>query len=950
MVNRWVQHIKKFANEHNLSYGCALSDPQCKATYISSKPLTRAKEQKGMEAEDVSGQYQRKADKSAMKIQKAFRKTRPVGVTIEGVMVEPEKRSRGRPKGSKNKAVKEKVKITTVRQQKREQKGMEAEDVSGQYQRKAEKSAMKIQKAFKKAMERKKKKGANVEELEADYDKLVEEFNELADESELPKSTPAPPQKRKKFLGEDLVKHIKEWGKPLYDELDELGGGQYGRELYELGHRKFGLEFVGYAFKVLSSLDNVSGEELFQYLGNVLIKYNLKQSETERTYFPDGFSPEYFVLNKGSGKECLIENLDKVESFINSVISPFISHLTYSRQAVRKHGFVTKITKPKELKPKNVVGEWEKVRQRIKKIISNKDLWNRIFEKIEEERGERGGKLLDAIKLAPALIKGRDNLPPDVKGVLERDGDAVITGATIFRTPLSSALNFALNIASLGQFKKKLAQSPYDKLFHLGLILETSKGPFTTEKEAVIRLRKGKSGLTNKTETMPLDMNGKSVTLNQLFEGGIKSAGSLKTFISYQSKSNNCQNYVMFLMNGSGLGSQQNREFVKQDTAKLFEGMDWFRKLTNSVTGIGEKVDIIQQGGMMAGVGRILANALIAYVRGRIRERAITLALDFLRENGIDLRQYGQQVQQRFIEEVERVRQQIINGAENAQQIRIPREIADDWELVEEDPDWEIVGKRRTNGKGGYRPITQRKFHSLSPEHQHHHIQLAHKHHLAGGKVPRWLQKVGNFAKGVGKTALKVAKNPLVQKLALGALTTAVPELAPFTVPLSIGTKFAVNQANKAVGQGRKMRGGADEEEDAEIAELMGNMGELSFNEKEHHDRFRPIEVNKIVSIAREPEKKPEKKSRKRSYREMEGKGRLSKKEKYYQEHNPYEHLKEGAFTKELKAFNKKHGEKYNLEQFAKDIARFPEHFKPITRKRALFYLNMIKHTPTHLK
>jgi hypothetical protein len=113
------------------------------------------------------------------------------------------------------------------------------------------------------------------------------------------------------------------------------------------------------------------------------------------------------------------------------------------------------------------------------------------------------------------------------------------------------------------------------------------------------------------------------------------------------------------------------------------------------------------------------------------------------------------------------------------------------------------------------------------------------------------------------------------------------------------------------------------------------------------------VEVNKIVSInTKKPAvlKVPKLTPRKRSYREMEGYGRLSKKEKYYQEHNPYEHLKEGAFTKELKAFNKEHGEKYNLEQFAKDVARFPEHFKPITRKRALFYLNMIKHTPTHLK
>lgn len=33
----WVQHVRRFAAENNLTYGCALSDPRCKETY---KPIT----------------------------------------------------------------------------------------------------------------------------------------------------------------------------------------------------------------------------------------------------------------------------------------------------------------------------------------------------------------------------------------------------------------------------------------------------------------------------------------------------------------------------------------------------------------------------------------------------------------------------------------------------------------------------------------------------------------------------------------------------------------------------------------------------------------------------------------------------------------------------------------------------------------------------------------------
>ena len=37
MVNPWIIHVKKWAAEHNLSYSCSISDPDCKKSYHSSK-------------------------------------------------------------------------------------------------------------------------------------------------------------------------------------------------------------------------------------------------------------------------------------------------------------------------------------------------------------------------------------------------------------------------------------------------------------------------------------------------------------------------------------------------------------------------------------------------------------------------------------------------------------------------------------------------------------------------------------------------------------------------------------------------------------------------------------------------------------------------------------------------------------------------------------------------
>ena len=41
MSNAWIEHVKKYAKDNNLSYACALSTPDCKNTY--NKPSTSKK-------------------------------------------------------------------------------------------------------------------------------------------------------------------------------------------------------------------------------------------------------------------------------------------------------------------------------------------------------------------------------------------------------------------------------------------------------------------------------------------------------------------------------------------------------------------------------------------------------------------------------------------------------------------------------------------------------------------------------------------------------------------------------------------------------------------------------------------------------------------------------------------------------------------------------------------
>jgi hypothetical protein len=40
MANSWVEHVKRWAKANGQSYGCAISKPECKASYGQSKNKT----------------------------------------------------------------------------------------------------------------------------------------------------------------------------------------------------------------------------------------------------------------------------------------------------------------------------------------------------------------------------------------------------------------------------------------------------------------------------------------------------------------------------------------------------------------------------------------------------------------------------------------------------------------------------------------------------------------------------------------------------------------------------------------------------------------------------------------------------------------------------------------------------------------------------------------------
>lgn len=200
---------------------------------------------------------------------------------------------------------------------------------------------------------------------------------------------------------------------------------------------------------------------------------------------------------------------------------------------------------------------------------------------LEESDIEEGG-YLESFKRKPGL------LPPPVRKMLEKIGDEKIISLKIVRTPLSKFVSTLLNVISLGAYQKAVKESPYDSMFHLAMLIN---GRYTTEKNEVIKLYQG-TPVKKNSETFDLSVS-KDVSIGQLFENGRKKMGD-DNFTNYDARSNNCQDFLLGLLDGSGLTTDGARKFIKQDAEVIFKKMpsisEKIGRFLTDVASVGERV------------------------------------------------------------------------------------------------------------------------------------------------------------------------------------------------------------------------------------------------------------------------------------------------------------------------------------------------------------------------
>jgi hypothetical protein len=186
--------------------------------------------------------------------------------------------------------------------------------------------------------------------------------------------------------------------------------------------------------------------------------------------------------------------------------------------------------------------------------------------------------------------------PPNVKQILNKYGNEIIQSITLKRTPVSGLITGALSVFSLGKFGERFQKS-FDELFHLFMEITTTTGT-KISLEKVERINMIVTPPRRPDEEVKQVSNlPQGITIMQLMENGRKRMGN--QFFRYDSKINNCQHFILNVLQASGIGDQSDYEFIKQPTEQLFEGLPILKGVAHTATDTGAILNRTLQGGAL---------------------------------------------------------------------------------------------------------------------------------------------------------------------------------------------------------------------------------------------------------------------------------------------------------------------------------------------------------------
>lgn len=220
-----------------------------------------------------------------------------------------------------------------------------------------------------------------------------------------------------------------------------------------------------------------------------------------------------------------------------------------------------------------------KSKSKIKKIVSN------------IKKSVIPTELPNNLGVIKDVLTENNDYPKKVIKIMNTYGNELIIGFIIKRVPVTKMIIKALNIASKGEFNKRLENSEYDKLYHLYLEVTLQSGKkILIEKNEVINMVI--SNKRPKEEIKIVSSFPRNLTINTIMNKTRQVMGN--NFFLYSANNNNCQDFLVNILKSNAIGNNYDILFIKQDTQFLFNKLSNLRKLSNTVTTIGARVNPLQ--------------------------------------------------------------------------------------------------------------------------------------------------------------------------------------------------------------------------------------------------------------------------------------------------------------------------------------------------------------------
>ncbi|MBS1738550.1 MAG: hypothetical protein JSS98_18360 [Bacteroidetes bacterium] len=202
-------------------------------------------------------------------------------------------------------------------------------------------------------------------------------------------------------------------------------------------------------------------------------------------------------------------------------------------------------------------------------------------------------------KRIKGAIFGRDNYPPAEREIIQQFGNLRIIGITIYREPLENTVNGLVNAITLGKFSSIKNKYSIDELYHLYMIvtLENNK-TILVEKNEVINLHQNPT-VKPSAQKFALNIPPNFIcTFKQLLDAGEAYMG--KDWFTYNAISNNCQRFIMSILNAQPALIKANptvNRFVVQDISGLERDLSPTSKaLFNGITGLASRLNVLAKG------------------------------------------------------------------------------------------------------------------------------------------------------------------------------------------------------------------------------------------------------------------------------------------------------------------------------------------------------------------